>query len=106
MNPPREIAPDHKEGCLCRIQRCTGCIHGVVFIDSLQPLSRAYAELIFLKGQVPYVAWSDSSFEDEYDSLSETLKLFPPDQVEFEVEHWLRKLEAGEIICHDTYPSY
>jgi hypothetical protein len=105
-SPPREIAPDHKSDSICRVQRCTGCRHGVVFAESLVPLARACAELIFIKGTVPYTAWSGSSFEDELRSIEETLKSFDGNLVEAEIQNWTRKLETREVRAHDTYPSY
>jgi hypothetical protein len=105
-NPPREVSPDHKAGSFCRVQRCTGCCHGVVFEESFPPLARAYAELLFLQGQLPYATWQGSSFEDEFVSLEETLKNFASDKVTAEVNAWMTKLTNGEVKPHDTYPSY
>ncbi|MEZ0171235.1 hypothetical protein [Microvirga sp. TS319] len=104
FDPPKNIAPDHVPGTLCRTQRCTGCIHGVVFKDSLTPLARAFAELFFIKAHMPLAAWIGSSFEEEERSLSLTLELFDAEAVNAEVNAWLRKLETGEVIAHDTYP--
>lgn len=58
--PPREIAPAHRQGSLCQVQRCTGCSHGIVFEESLQPLAKARAELIYLKKTMPLSAWLGS----------------------------------------------
>lgn len=104
--PPQEISPEHRVGALCRVQRCTGCRHGVVFEESLPALARAYAELCFLQRQIPYTSWLGSSFEDEFMSLEETLKNFASDKVEAEVEVWAERLKNGGIMPHDTYPSY
>ncbi|ANY81534.1 hypothetical protein BB934_01785 [Microvirga ossetica] len=104
--PPREVSPDHKAGELCRVQRCTGCHLGVVFEASLPYLARAYAELRFLQGQLPHSSWQGSSFEDELDSLEETLRDFTKERVDVLVEAWTTKLKSGEIRVHDTYPSY
>ena len=64
-SPPKAVDPDHPEGALCRVQRCTGCPHGIVFADSMPPLARRYAELMHLKRTMPLASWSDSSFADE-----------------------------------------
>lgn len=104
--PPREIAPDHVKGMLCRSQRCTLCNQGVVFQESLRPLARSAAELIFLQGLIPLTAWLGSSFETELQSLLDALQLFPADQVAEEMETWRLKLVAGEVLAHDTYPAY
>jgi hypothetical protein len=105
-NPPAEIAPHHQAGKVCRVQRCTGCRHGVVFADSLRPLARALAELIFIKGQIPLAAWCGSSFEDEVASLEHTLAQFDRAAVDIEISTWLDRLKKGEVFPHDTYPSY
>ncbi|MCJ2071076.1 hypothetical protein MKK75_20160 [Methylobacterium sp. J-030] len=105
-NPPPEVAPDHREGMLCRVQRCTGCPHGIVFTDSLPALARARAELEHIFRQMPFAAWSGSSFDDELQSLEATLKGFDPEAVEAETESWRAKLRSGDIIAHDTYPAY
>jgi hypothetical protein len=105
-HPPVHIAPDHKEGALCRVQRCTGCHFGVVFEESLVPLARAYAELLFLRRQIPLATWSGSSLEDEFVSLETTLKNFDSVAVTAEVDAWLAKLKAREVVPHDIRPSY
>lgn len=105
-NPPRQIAPDHKVGALCRIQRCTGCEHGVVFQESLSPLARACAELIHIQRTIPHAAWSGSSMEDELSSIEETLKGFDQTEVTAAIQEWSRKLQTGEVKAHDTYPIY
>jgi hypothetical protein len=105
-NPPREVAPNHVEGALCRVQRCTGCVHGLVFEESLEPLARARAELIFIKRTIPFAAWIGSSFEDEELSLDRTLDHFDSARVQPIVEHYLEKFVTGEIQAYDSYPSY
>ncbi|MGY4608592.1 hypothetical protein ACVW16_007004 [Bradyrhizobium sp. USDA 4474] len=105
-NPPRQIAPDHKSGALCRVQRCTGCQHGVVFKESLSPLARACAELIHIQRTIPYAAWSGSSLEDELASIEETLKGFDQTEVAAAIQEWSHKLQTGEVKAHDTYPIY
>jgi hypothetical protein len=105
-HPPINIAPDHKEGALCRVQRCTGCHFGVVFEESLVPLARAYAELLFLRRQIPLATWSGSSLEEEFVSLETTLKNFDSVAVTAAVDAWLAKLEAREVVPHDIRPSY
>ncbi|MDH6258878.1 hypothetical protein [Bradyrhizobium sp. BR13661] len=105
-SPPREIAPDHRPGSLCRVQRCTGCSHGMVFADSLGLLARAYAELIQIRRQIPLAAWLGSSFEDEFSSIEATLEHFDAEEVRRHVEAWTSKFVNGEARIHDTYPSY
>ncbi|WP_441227956.1 hypothetical protein AB7813_05615 [Tardiphaga sp. 20_F10_N6_6] len=104
--PPRNIAPDHVDGTLCRVQRCTGCPHGVIFADSIDLLTRAYAELVHIQRTIPFAAWSGSSFADELISLAETLKLFPASEVQDRIDSWITRFRSGELRVHDTYPSY
>jgi hypothetical protein len=104
--PPRDVAPEHRPGALCRVQRCTGCVHGVTFAESLVPLARARAELMHLQREVPFAAWAGSSFETEMQSIEATLASFDQALVEKETGAWLAKLRSGEVIAHDTYPGY
>lgn len=105
-SPPKQIDPDHPEGAICRVQRCTGCQHGVVFPESMPPLARRFAELLQLKRTMPVASWIGSSLADEYESIEQTLVHFDTDQVETEVAAWTAKLNSREIIVHGTYPSY
>lgn len=105
-NPPASVAPNHVPGQLCRIQRCTGCENGWVFESSMDPLCRAKAELIILKGTIPVSAWSGSSFEDEELSIEETLTAFDPIKVQELVSRWILKLKSEGGIPYGTYPRY
>ncbi|WP_407116140.1 hypothetical protein [Bradyrhizobium sp. LMG 9283] len=105
-SPPKEIDPDHPEGAICRVQRCTGCQHGVVFPESMPPLARRFAELLQLKRTMPLASWIGSSLADEYESIEQTLAHFDAGRVSTEVAAWTGKLNSGEIIVHGTYPSY
>lgn len=104
--PPREIAPDHRPGAICRVQRCTGCENGLVFPESLDLLSRSYVELIQIQRKIPFTAWAGSSFEDELASVEATLRHFDSGEVRERVDGWTEKFESGEAKIHDTYPSY
>jgi hypothetical protein len=105
-SPPKEIDPDHRHGALCRVQRCTGCPHGIVFPESMPPLARRYAEFVYLKGTTPLASWTESSLADEHASIEETLAHFDPAGVAAQVTEWSAKLESREIAIHGTYPSY
>jgi hypothetical protein len=105
-SPPKEIDPDHPKGAICRVQRCTGCPHGVVFPESMPALARRYAELLQFKRTMPLTSWADSSLADEYESIEQTLAQFESDHVSAEVAVWTAKLNSGEIAVHVTYPSY
>jgi hypothetical protein len=106
FEPPKHVDPDHRDGELCRVQRCTGCRHGIVFPDSMPALARRLAELMHLRRTMPMAAWEASSLADEHESIEQTLSQFAVADVEAEVETWMNKLNSGEISGHGTYPSY
>jgi hypothetical protein len=105
-NPPRDVAPGHPLGAVCAVQRCTGCVLGVVFAESIGPLARAKAELMQLRRELPLAAWIGSSFEDEAASIDATLAQFPAEEVDKAVATWFARIQNGEAVVHDTYPSY
>ncbi len=105
-NPPPDIAPGHRAGALCAVQRCTGCVLGVVFAESIGPLAHAKAELMHLRRQLPIATWIGSSFEEEMRSIDETLSQFPAEIVDQHVTDWAARIQNGEIIVHDVYPLY
>lgn len=104
--PPPSVAPDHVEGTICRVQRCTGCVHGVVFEESLEFLARARAELIFLKRSMPLATWAGTSFQEEESSLDAILSEFDEAKVKAMIDDWLGKFIARKVVPHDSYPSY
>ncbi|KQV83570.1 hypothetical protein [Rhizobium sp. Root1220] len=104
-DPPREIAPNHPENQVCRIQRCTGCVHGRVFPESVQPLAATLADLFHLKRKVPLASWQGSSFEEEAESIALTLQLFDPAIVAKHFRARQAELEAGAEVF-DVYPHY
>ncbi len=105
-SPPRAVAPDHKDGEICRVQRCTGCSNGVVFADSMPHLARAFAELRHIRRSIPLAAWETSSFAAETASIEQTLSSFDAQLVAEEIVAWTKKLEAGELKAYGTYPEY
>jgi hypothetical protein len=105
-HPPREIAPEHKEGSGCRIQRCTLCRHGIVFSDSIELLARRLAELTWLRARIPLMSWIESSFPDELESLEATLELFDKTKVLSASESWKREIEGGRHRVLDQEGSY
>lgn len=105
-SPPKRIAPDHPEGALCRVQRCIGCSHGIVFSDSMPALARALAELRHVRLQMPVASWDGSSFEAEHDGLERTLEGFEAAAVAAELTAWSEKLRTGEAQANVIYPSY
>lgn len=104
--PPPEIDPYHRSGELCRIQRCTGCINGIVFPESVRPLAYALADLRYLKGKTPLAAWKGSSFEEEEISIVQTLKLFDAQLVKQHFQERTNDLKNGRAVYFDVYPQY
>lgn len=105
-SPPKHISPDHISGTLCRVQRCTGCEHGVIFDDSLDPLAKSRAELFYIQSTIPLAVWMNSSFEEEAQSLDETLTHFDPDKVRDRISFWLVQFRSGVLIAAGTFPAY
>ncbi|KQT95484.1 hypothetical protein ASG68_12220 [Rhizobium sp. Leaf453] len=105
-NPPRHIAPDHVPDTICKIQRCTGCCHGIIFDDSVEPLSNALADLHFIKRSLPLTSWADTSLADEEASIKATLKQFSPEIVKGHYTDRFNKLISGEAKVFDVYPLY
>jgi len=98
LNPPREIAPDHRSGEGCRIQRCTLCKLGLLFSDSMPFLARRREELIWLREQIPTPTWVLSSFPEEEDSLILSLQNFSTEDVNTQRLYWRTEIVAGRHI--------
>ena len=105
-NPPPEIDPHHLDGEICRVQRCTGCFHGVIFPESVRPMAYALADLCYLRRKVGLAAWKGSSFEEEEISLVETLKQFDDEVVKKYFQERMEALKSGEEVAFDVYPQY
>jgi hypothetical protein len=106
-NPPQEIAPGHQGGP-CLVQRCTICIHGVVFKDSLSGLAIRMAELRFIRGHVAAERFANSSFEFEWIAIERTVSTLYPERIsEFEaaIDQHLLLLKAGKVFLFDQVPS-
>lgn len=105
-NPPADIAPGHNGG-VCAVQRCTLCIHGVVFNDSLSDLAVRAAELEFIRKRTAMDRFHGSTFHEEWlaihviveFTLSERLGEFR----ELSQKH-LQKLENGGAYLFDQIP--
>lgn len=104
--PPKGVDPDHAKGELCRVQRCTGCSHGIVFEDSMQRLATTLADLHHERSTRPLAAWKGTSLEDEERSISATLRQFDPERVRLAYHARKRALQAGEVMVFDVYPVY
>jgi hypothetical protein len=105
IHPPREIDPYHRENRICRIQRCTGCVHGRVFPESVQPLAATLADLHHLRRDYPLGSWKGSSFDEEEESIRLTLQLFDPAVVARHYRARERELQSGKEVF-DVYPHY
>lgn len=105
-NPPPEIDPHHLDGEICRVQRCTGCFHGVIFPESVRPMAYALADLRHNRRQVGFAAWKGSSLEEEEISLVETLKQFDEETVKKYFQERTNALKSGEEMAFNVYPQY
>ncbi len=104
FHPPRNIDPDHSSTELCVVQRCIGCLHGVVFAESLEPLARNHAELLYLQRTMPLPAWLGSSFPEEEEAIRLTLEQFDQQQVENIRNNHLEDLKTRKIAPHAIHP--
>lgn len=95
FRPPKEIAPNHKEGEGCRSQRCTLCHYGIVFADSVDFLARRLAELKKLKQDIPLATWHSSSFPLEELATEKTLQLFDAQEVAARLSYWQAEIASG-----------
>lgn len=97
-NPPKNIAPEHVEGCGCVVQRCTLCKLGVIFDDSVDHLARRFAELEWTKREIPLNTWYQSSFPLEVQATEFTFKNFSPEVVEERVKFWEIEIREGRHV--------
>ncbi|WP_287979237.1 hypothetical protein [Sphingomonas sp.] len=105
-NPPKDIAPQHKGG-LCVVQRCTLCIHGVVFDDSLSDLAVRAGELRFIRGRVPAERFEGSSFQAEWLAIQvivEKVYGLVNDRFHSEANERFEQLRRGEVYLFDQIP--
>lgn len=94
-NPPKYLAPNHNDGDGCRIQRCTLCHHAVLFDDSYEFLARRVAELEHIHRNIPFVSWSQSSYQLELDNAMAALSQFDNKLVQSRIDFWKGEIEAG-----------
>lgn len=106
QNPPKNVAPDHKPGTYCRVQRCTGCCHGVVFPESVKGLAYSLADLHYIKKHTPALSWTGSSFEAETRSIIQTLEQFDREIVDLHYRERKEKILAGTEVVLDGYASF
>lgn len=102
-SPPATVAPRHAGG-LCAVQRCTLCVHGVVFEDTLPHLAVRQAELRFIRGRVAAERFQNSSFQYEWLAILTIVEnIFSARREEFEgaVLRHLKRLENKETYLFD-----
>jgi hypothetical protein len=104
--PPPEISPNHVDGKICRVQRCTLCPYAIVFEDSGELLAKRLAELYHLKETIPLATWHASSFALEQEATEKTLLLFESESVRACVEYWLDRIHDGEHKPFDFEGEY
>jgi len=102
-SPPSIVAPRHAGG-LCAVQRCTLCVHGVVFEDTLPHLAIRQAELRFIRGKVAAERFQDSSFQFEWLAILTIVEnVFSARREEFEaaVHNHIGLLENNDAYLFD-----
>lgn len=107
-SPPEDIAPDHRLGETCRIQRCVICSNALVFLDSLDPIACRIAELVRIQMITPLLVWSNSSFRFEHDVAVATLAQpeFDAGEVAARVAFWSAEIAQGRHIVADMEGTY
>jgi hypothetical protein len=106
MSPPAHIAPDHKAGMLCRVQRCAICPLAVVFDDNTDLALRRYAELIKIQEMVPACTWAESDYPIEKDALESVISQIPANEVDKALKRHLAMFDTGEQRVLDLEGSY
>lgn len=106
QNPPKNIAHKHKPDTFCRVQRCTGCIHGVIFPESIPELASHLYDLDFIKRQTPMLSWAGSSFEAEHRSIVQTLEQFDRGTVDAHYKARKIQIESGNGVVLDGFASF
>jgi len=98
-NPPEWIDPrnprDGSEVCK-QGHRCPSCPKGRVFEDSLPNIARYAAELEWKQKNYGDIRWYQSTDCLDLEVYRETLKQWPANRVEAELELWRAKLDSGE----------
>jgi integrase len=96
--PPKSVAPrfssDGKKRC--STHRCTLCVeNAVVLPDSLDGLAMRFAELVYLKGQMPVATFRETSFQEELENTELALLGFDPVRVAESQQAWRHRIESG-----------
>jgi hypothetical protein len=78
-SPPPEIAPGHRRGAICSVQRCVLCKHGFFFKDepgAMASLAMRHGELLAMADFLPPEEFQGSSFEVELATVEAARDLF------------------------------
>ncbi len=94
-HPPQYVAPEHKEGSGCRVQRCTLCHQAIIFDDSYDLLARRLMELAYIRETTPLLAWMQSSFPIEMENTERALSQFDAKTVAERKQFWLDEINSA-----------
>ena len=84
-DPPEDIAPGHRKGDICSVQRCVLCHHGYFFPEepgAMEALAERLGELFHARTSIALELFSTSSLHVELTSIEAARDAFFPDQVE------------------------
>lgn len=105
-NPPKDIAPHHRAGDGCRIQRCTLCSHAILLPDSDDHLARRLAELRFQRANIPEQAWQESTYPAEIENTEAALERFDLVTVAELIAKWEDAIRNGSHVPVTTEGAY
>ncbi|OSZ64586.1 hypothetical protein CAP38_09250 [Hydrogenophaga sp. IBVHS2] len=97
--PPRSVAPGFRADgkTLCSTQRCTLCLeNAVVLPESLSGLAMRKAELLHLQSNMPTMAFSDTSFQEELHNTEIALLGFDAAAASLLVSEWQQRIASGQ----------
>lgn len=94
-SPPPEIAPGHRTGQLCSVQRCVLCKHGFFFPEepgAMEALAERLGELAHARSVMPANMFETSMLRVEIDTVEAARDTFYRDRTER-----FRELAAGTV---------
>lgn len=107
LNPPSDIAPNHRAGTYCEVQRCVLCRHARLTPEAIPLLALRYAEILEIAQIVPTHRFINSSFEIERQTIevvrSET---FPILGAQFDqlVQKYRSEIRGGNAKIFEALP--
>lgn len=97
--PPSKVAPRHKQGSGCRVQRCILCpTHAVLLPDSYIYIAKRLAELRYIQATMSLLAWVESDYEEEMSNADSALVLYDDVASKRELAYWEREIKEGRHI--------